>query len=140
MKNYMLLLTLFICALTDMASYRIKNVILIFSAIGLLFFETLICTDGAPASDVLSAGIVFLIFIPFYLFGLVKAGDIKLLMLLSMYTGISGLYRIAGTTAAASTVIVIFIGTITHEPLLKIKYPFAFALFLGALPLWFQGV
>ena len=137
MKNYMLLLTLFICALTDMASYRIKNVILILSATGLLFFESFIFSDGDPVSGLLSAGSIFLIFIPFFMAGLVKAGDVKLIMLLSMYTGLSGIYRIAVTTVTASVLIVIFTSTVTHEPLLKTKYPFAFALFLGALPLWF---
>ena len=137
MKNYMLLLTLFICALTDMASYRIKNVILILSATGLLFFESFIFSDGDPVSGLLSAGSIFLIFIPFFMAGLVKAGDVKLIMLLSMYTGLSGIYRIAVTTVTASVLIVIFTSTVSHEPLLKTKYPFAFALFLGALPLWF---
>ncbi len=137
MKNYILLLTLFICALTDMASYRIKNQVLIFSAAWLLFFESFIYTNGDPVSDILSAGIVFLIFLPFYMLNLVKAGDVKLLMLLSMYTGLHGIYSIAGTTAAVSALIVVLISSVSHEHILKTRYPFAFALLLGALPLWY---
>ncbi|MBR1524150.1 MAG: hypothetical protein IJ641_06825 [Lachnospiraceae bacterium] len=106
--------------------------VLILSAAGLLIFDF-------SVSDLVSAVSVFIIFIPFYLLGIVKAGDVKLLMLSSMYTGPAGLCSIAGATAAVSLIMVIFISRMNKESLLKTKYPFAFALLLGAFPLWFSG-
>ncbi len=136
MRSYMLLVTLFICALTDIVTFRIRNVVLLISATGLLFFDIFIFPEGDPASDLKAGIIVFIILIPFYIAGILSAGDIKLLMLTAMYTGLSSLCHIAAASIIASLLIVISIGCFRHEPFIKIKFPFAFALFLGAFPFW----
>ena len=140
MKECIFLFTLFLCAVTDIVTFRIKNPVLGISAIWLLFFELFISPDGDPGSDILSAAVVLIVFIPFYLLGAVRAGDIKLLSLTAMYTGIPVLCSLVLYSAAASVTIITAISTVRREPITKIKYPFAFALFLGALPLWLCGI
>ena len=134
----MFLVTLFICALTDIVTYRIKNLILIISATGLLLFDLFISTDSDPISDITAGGIVFLILFPFYLLGLLGAGDVKLLMLSTMYAGLSSMCPVAAASAIASLVIVLSISIVRHEKITKVRYPFAFALLIGAFPLWFN--
>ncbi len=139
MKNYMFLATLFICALTDIVTYRIRNSVLIVSAVTLLLFELLIPAEGSAVTCLLSAGAVLIILIPFYLLGLIAAGDVKLLALCSMYLGTTVLCSIIPGAIAASVLLAIIISHVRHEPIIKTRYPFAFALFLGAYPLWFQS-
>ena len=134
----MFLVTLFICALTDIVTYRIKNLVLIISATGLLFFDLFISTDSDPVSDITAGGIVFLILFPFYLLGILGAGDVKLLMLSTMYAGLSSMCLVAAASAIASLVIALSISVIRHKKITKVRYPFAFALFIGAFPLWFN--
>ena len=132
----MFLVTLFICALTDIVTYRIKNMILIISAAGLLLCDLFISEHGDPISDLTSGIVVFLILIPFYMAGFLGAGDVKLLILTAMYTGLPVMCRITAAAAAVSLVIAIMISLVRGTPLIKTKYPFAFALFLGAFPFW----
>ncbi len=138
MKSYLFLVTLFICALTDIVTYRIKNLILIFSATGLLLFDLFISAEGNPVSEITAGGIVFLILFPFYAFGLLGAGDVKLLALTAMYVGLSSMCRITAASAVASLIIAISLSALRHEKITKIKFPFAFALLMGALPFWFD--
>lgn len=138
MKDYLFLFTLFICALTDIVTFRIKNSVLIASATVLLLFDLVISPKGDPVSDLTAGGIVFFILIPFYLMGLLAAGDIKLLMLTAMYTGLSSFCRITATSVIVSICIVFLIGRVHREAIIKIQYPFAFALFLGAFPFLFD--
>lgn len=134
----MFLFTLFICALTDIVTFRIKNLVLVASATVLLLYDLVISPKGAPVSDLTAGGIIFIILIPFYFMGLLAAGDIKLLMLSAMYTGLSSICRITAASAIVSFCIVILIARIRHEAMIKIQYPFAFSLFLGAFPFWFD--
>ena len=134
----MFLVTLFICALTDIVTFRIKNLVLIISALGLLFFDLLISTTGEPLSDLTAGAVIFLILIPFYILGLLSAGDVKLLVVSAMYAGLSSICRITAASAAASLIIVLCIRCIRHESFIKIRYPFAFALLIGAFPFWFN--
>ena len=138
MKSCMFLVTLFICALTDIVTYRIKNMILIISATWLLFFDLIISTDGDIVSDLTAGGIVFLILFPFYLLGLLGAGDVKLLILSAMYAGLSSMCLVAAASAIASLVIALSISIVRHEKITKVRYPFAFALLIGAFPFWFN--
>ena len=133
----MFLLTLFICALTDIVTYRIRNTVLIASAAAILLFDFTTGTISDPLSDLYRAIIVFIILIPFYAAGFLGAGDVKLIMVSAMYAGWESLIGILAGGVAASIGIVIMINRIKHEPVWKIKYPFAFALFIGALPVWF---
>ncbi|MBQ4482029.1 MAG: prepilin peptidase [Lachnospiraceae bacterium] len=139
MKNCMFLVTLFICALTDIVTYRIRNSVLVVSAVMLLLFELLISSEGSAAADLVSAGTVLVILFPFYLMGLIAAGDVKLLALSAMYLGTTALCSIVPGAIAASIVLAFIISVSRHEPIIKTRYPFAFALFLGAYPLWFQA-
>lgn len=137
MRDYILLFTLFICALTDIVTYKIKNWVLAISVSVLVIFDFFIYQDGNVEEDFITGGAVLFILIPFYLLGLLAAGDVKLLVLAAMYVGLQGFCQIAVMTVIASILIVIIIGKARHEALLKVKYPFAFALLLGAMPLWF---
>ncbi len=137
MKYYMFLVTLFICAMTDILTYRIKNIILFVSAAGLLISD-LLTSNSDLISDITAAGIVLLILYPFYMLGLLGSGDVKLLALTAMYTGLYSMCKIAAAGAAVSMVIALSLCTIRREKLIKIKYPFAFSLFMGAFPFWFN--
>ena len=137
MRDYILLFTLFICAMTDIVAYKIKNCVLVISVSALVIFDFFIYRDGSVGGDFAAGGAVLLILIPFYLLGLLAAGDVKLLVLAAMYAGLKGFCQIAVMTIIASILMVIIIGKARHEALLKVKYPFAFALLLGAMPLWF---
>ena len=138
MKSLFFLVTLFICAMTDIVTFRIKNVILVLSAAALLFMDLLIYTDGDPLSDITSGAAVLLLLIPFYILGLLEAGDVKLLALTAMYAGLLSMCRIAAASTVVSLIIVSVMSISRHEKMIKIKYPFAFALLMGALPFWFD--
>ena len=138
MKYYMFLVTLFICALTDIVTFRIRNMILVVSAIGLLLFDLLISPGEDPVSDLTAGGVVFIILIPFYMMGLLAAGDVKLLMVSAMYAGLASMCRITAASAVISLGVAFFISRVRKESIVKTHYPFAFALFLGAFPFWFD--
>lgn len=138
MKNIILLFTLFICALTDIVTYRIRNSVLLVSAVMLLLYDHFISSEGDIPSDLISAGVVLIILIPFYMMGIVAAGDAKLLALCAMYVGPASFCMVTAASAAAAAVIVFIISTVRREPFIKTRYPFAFALLIGAFPLWFQ--
>ena len=138
MRSYMFLVTLFICALTDIVTFRIKNLILIISAAGLLLCDLSGFSGGDTLTDLQAGLIIFLVLIPFYLSGLMSAGDIKLLMLSAMYAGLPSICMITAASIISSSAIVICMSFYRREPLTKIKFPFAFALLLGAFPFWFS--
>ncbi len=123
--------------MTDIVTYTIKNWVLVISLSALVIFDFFIYSDGKVVEDFIAGGAVLLILIPFYLLGFLAAGDVKLLAVAAMYVGLHGFCQIAAMTVMASILIVLIIGSARHESLLKIKYPFAFALLLGAMPLWF---
>ena len=136
MTGYLFLFTLFICAMTDIAEYRIKNSILLSSA-----SLYLICRSffGRPLSMPLMLGppaVVFALLFPLFCLHLIKAGDIKLLMVTSLYLGLSGLKAILLYTVPASVILILYCMKSQHTSLSKTRFPFAFALFLGAYPLW----
>lgn len=137
-KSTFFLVTLFICAITDIVTFRIKNIILVFSAASLLIMDLFIYADESPVSDLTDGTIVILILIPFYMLGLLGAGDVKLLALTAMYTGLLTMCRIAAASIVVSLIIISVIYLVRHENITKIKYPFAFALLMGALPFWFD--
>ncbi len=122
--------------MTDIVSFRIKNQILAASAVFLLIHESCAGAERAQATPLISALVVFIILIPFYLIGFLGAGDVKLLMISAMYTGLTELCGILTVTVASSALIVSVISIVRKTPLSKTEYPFAFALFLGALPRW----
>lgn len=136
MRELLLLLTLFICALTDMAVYRIKNTVLLLSSLALLLSDLLFSPEGSIREDLLSMGVVLLILFPIYLAGAIAAGDVKLLALTAMYTHLADFAPVAAGAAVASFILAVILSTVRHEPLSKTKYPFAFALLLGAIPFW----
>ena len=138
MRSYLFLVTLFICALTDIVTYRIKNMILIVSASGLLLSDLFISSGNDPASDIKAGAVIFCILFPFYLMGLLGSGDVKLLMLSAMYVGLYSFCCIAAGSVIASLLIVLCISFVRHEKIMQIKYPFAFALLMGAFPFWFN--
>ena len=128
-REYLFFLTLFVCALTDIAFFRIKNFILLGSALLLLLCDR-------SLSSLPRAGLIFLFFIPFYLLGRAKAGDIKLLMLTAMYAGFEAMVPLFLLTVLSSVMLLLIISRIRKTPPADTGYPFAFAMFLGALPLW----
>ena len=136
MIQYLFLFTLFICAVTDIAVYRIKNSIL---ALSVILFLSIRCISGQTFDLPCILGppvIVFTVLFPFFLLHIIKAGDIKLLMVSALYLGLSGLINILLYTAAASAALIIIYMKVRHTSLLETRFPFAFALFLGAYPIW----
>ncbi len=122
--------------MTDIVTFKIKNIVLIASVISLLLLDCFIYSEDVVL-DFVNAGVVFLTLFPCYLMGLLASGDVKLLMVTAMYAGLSVFCEITAASAAASVILAVMISAVRHEPLLKIEYPFAFALLLGAMPLWF---
>jgi len=136
MRELLFFVTLFVCALTDIVTYRIKNTILLISAAGLLFCDSIHYTGIGIREDIASMCVIILILFPVYLTGLIAAGDIKLLALSAMYTGLPGFCTLAAGAVTASICLSFFIGLAKHKPLNEARFPFAFALFLGAIPIW----
>lgn len=136
MKDYLFLFTLFICALTDIVSSKIKNCILFASACGLALqlIMTRAVLDLLPSLT--SAAFIFAVFFPFFALGCIKAGDIKLMMLAAMYLGTEGLIYIAVPTLAACIILFLLCMKTTGTSVKATRFPFAFALFLGAYPYW----
>lgn len=137
MRDELFFVTLFICALTDIVTYRIKNKVLLVSAAGLLLSDLFLCSKADIREDLVSMGVVILILFPAFLTGVLAAGDIKLLALSAMYMGLSGFVALAEGAAAASACLALIVSISKKEPLYKARFPFAFALFLGAIPMWF---
>ncbi len=137
MKEYLFLFTLFICALTDIVSSKIKNFILIASACGLALH--LIMTHAVPdmIPSLTSAAFIFAVFFPFFALGCIKAGDIKLMMVAAMYLRADGLIYIAVPTFAASLILFLLCMKTAGTSVRATRFPFAFALFLGAYPYWY---
>jgi Flp pilus assembly protein protease CpaA len=121
---------------TDIAVYRIKNSILVLSSI---LFLSVSFRSGQTLDLPYMLGppvIVFAFLFPFFLLHIIKAGDIKLLMVSALYLGLSGLIDILLYTAAASAALIMICMKVRHTSLLETRFPFAFALFLGAYPIW----
>lgn len=137
MRDVLFLVTLFICALTDIVTYRIKNTVLLISAAALLLSDFFLYSKADIRKDLLSMGVVILMLFPVFLTGLLAAGDIKLLALSAMYTGLTGFSTLAAGAAAASFCLALIVSISNKAPLYKARFPFAFALFLGTIPMWF---
>ncbi|MBO6146476.1 MAG: prepilin peptidase [Lachnospiraceae bacterium] len=136
MKDYLFLFTLFICALTDIVSSRIKNCILFASACGLAISLIMTHTASELISSLTSAVLIFAVFFPFFALGCIKAGDIKLMMVAAMYLRIGGLIHIAVPTLAASLILFLLCMKAYGTSVKATRFPFAFALFLGTYPYW----
>ncbi len=137
MRDALFFVTLFICALTDIVTYRIRNVVLLISAAGLIFCDSFLFSGGGIREDLVSMGIIILVLFPFYLTGILAAGDIKLLALSAMYTGLSGFCSLISGAVLASTGLALILSIAKRESPAKVRFPFAFALFLGTIPMWF---
>ncbi len=129
MKDYLYLTMLFVCAMTDIVTYKIKNIVLAVPVCILLIYEY-------SPGQITDMCIIFIVFVPFYFTGLIKAGDIKLLMAAAAFTGISSLVETSVYAAFISFIIIIFLGLVTKTPVSKIKIPFAFTFFLGSFPIF----
>lgn len=127
MKEYLYLFMLFACAMTDIVTYRIKNVFLALP-LGIL----LICDPSSQnLRDML---LIFILFIPFYCLGMVKAGDIKLLMAATAFIGTASLIETAVYTVLISVISIMALSIRNKTPVLQTKIPFAFSFFMGSFP------
>ena len=94
LPDYLLLCSAAAAVLFDLSSDRIPNVLIAAAASSLLVLRC--CREGAAAipSCLGGAAVPFLLLYPFFLFRLVGAGDIKLLMALGIRYGAEGSLRL----------------------------------------------
>jgi len=125
-KYTFLLIFLFVSAMTDVLTNKIKNIIILTGLIfGLVFFFS--------GDSVKGFFLTFLLFYPIYRIGWCGAGDVKLMMLAGYYLGIFELFSCTVTILALSMIFAAACALAEKRPVLEVEIPYAVPVFLGVI-------
>lgn len=133
-KYHLILVFLFVSAVTDVMTNRIRNNV-IFA--GLILGVILFFSKEAA----IGFAVPFLVLFPLYRLGFCGAGDVKLMMLTGFYLGLEMLLYCLPAILVLSLVFIIAVGAAEKRKLFQVEIPFAVPVFLGVIPsiLFMQG-
>ncbi len=133
-KYHLVLVFLFVSAVTDVMTNRIRNNV-IFA--GLILGVVLFFSKEAAIGFV----VPFLILFPLYRMGFCGAGDVKLMMLTGFYLGLEMLLYCLPAILVLSLIFIVAVGVAEKRKFLQVEIPFAVPVFLGVIPpiLFMQG-
>ncbi|MCR5746744.1 MAG: hypothetical protein K6G03_03465 [Lachnospiraceae bacterium] len=122
--------------MTDIVSFKIKNITLLISLAGLMIFRLLHYDLQGILSSIIAAFLIFAVLYPFFVIGIIRAGDIKLIMITAMYLSFTDFISVAVSTVISSVILIVICIKGYGSSKSSIRFPFAFALMLGAYPYW----
>ncbi|SKB97387.1 Type IV leader peptidase family protein [Lachnospiraceae bacterium] len=131
MENYVLFLLLTASSMTDIRNRYVDNQLLIFCGISGVFLRVM---HGIQDPVDIAGGILipFLILFPFYAVKFIGAGDVKLLMVIGIFIGLSGLKNcLIPVTAVSVCMAVVMLAR--GQKFRDMRIPMAVPISLGVL-------